>query len=408
MDEFRKELLTKEASEKADSVNLLAMLESRIQEVIKIEQECKRKQPKLFRQRCPRFMRRRAASHNINRVPRRFRIGTDPKAPEKKNLKRLLKKRRRLQFRKHKRILSRYARYKYKDTDKCVLHKWFAKRFKMGTVGNLNGVPIRNNTKNKRNLIRQAKYGCAYLSYAHLIALSISLAGPNDENGRKFRNQLNQLNRLSNVVSGFTFLARSLEGNRYEVVIHLYKPDSQEESDRICPSFVSIKVPKSVDKLEKPPSILTMWIPRNHQDEVLKNLELISAECVKPFQVKVIPPQEWTRLRLIGPKARQESIRIAKEAKVHTAAGEEATMRLHKSLVDRIGRFVEDDDANFTYYATSPLTVDIVFKKKLGRMLWYKLIKTRAHLVGGYEDVTEIFKAPFNPTPFVGLSVIKP
>lgn len=380
MDEYSSELkMRQQVSRETNEINLLNMIESRIMEIVQIEDECKRKLPKLYHQRLPRFMRRRAASHNPNRLPKRFRpseksdFGT-------KDRKKLLKHRRKIQFRKHKRILSKHVKHKYKDSFKCLLHKWFAKRFKMGQEGALEHVPLYNNTKNQRNLYRQSCYGCAYLSLAHLIPLRINFKKQNLDD------DLDYLNRLTKEVSGFTFCAQSLIKGQYEIVIHMFNPDTNEY---ICPAFTNLHGAN----VKQPNCEITLWVPRNKFQEIYNNLIVISEQFNREYQIDQVYPKDWTRVRLVGPSAHEQALKISESQKIHKSAILDVKKKLNLSFGLTIGRFVEEKVANFIYYYTKPTVVDIVFKGPEGRMLWHKLIKNKAHLVGGHRDIDRLLVA---------------
>lgn len=392
MDQFKYDVQMDQKAKQAVDINLLNMIESRIMEIIQIEDECKKKLPKLYNQRLQRFMRRRAASHNIKRLPKRIRSATkksdegEKSKKKEKQRKCLLRYRRRSRFQKHKRVLKRHGRHNYKDPNKSLLHKWFAKRFKMGKTEPLLHVPLHNNTKNQRNLYRQARYGCAYLSLAHLIPLQITLSSSKD--GCHLENQLKELNRLTNEVSGFTFCARALEKGNYEIAIHLNEPDVVPRQ-HICSTFASLSISEKTDQA----TVLTLWVPKEHYAEVLKHLDSISEGCTKKITINRIHPREWTRIRLIGPNAREESMKISLDAEKHKLAINDADLRLDRVFGISIGRCVEEKVASFTYYNTYPKAVDVVFRTKEGRMLWHKLIKNKAHLVGGHRDLERLLVA---------------
>lgn len=378
MDEF----LTETPKTRGSSdINLLNMIESRIIEIIQIEDECKRKLPKLYHQRLPRFMRRRAASHNPKRIPKK-RISSEP--GKAKSRKKLIKYRNRLRFRKRKRVSNKHARHKFKDVNKCLLHKWFAKRFKFGKKEPLLYVPLFNNTKNQRNLRRQSKFGCAYLSLAHLVPIQLSLASFKCVSD--LYAQLEHLNQLSDQLSGFTFCARALEGGHYELAVHLYKVNSSPR-EYICPALVNLLKPAV--KSDQPVR-LTLWVPRDKAGEVTNDLQTISDNCDNKFGIKRLKPRDFTRIRLVGPRAQEETEKIVVNKKKCELAIQDAAMKLDRFYGLSIGRHLKEDLVELTYFNTKPLCVDIVFKTEKGRMLWYKLIKNKAHLVGGHRDIDRL------------------
>lgn len=368
MDQFKEDLKTKQSNL---DLNLLRMIESRITEIIQIENEIKKKYPKLFQQRLPRFMRRRAASHNPKRIPKRLR----PTKFNAKERRKLYKYRLRIRYQKHKRILNKHARHKFKDSNKTVLHKWFAKRFKMSQEQPLEHVPLHNNTKNQRNLYRQTRYGCVYLSFAHLVAIKIDL----EYNTAT----VERLNKLANSISGFTFSAISLESGRYEIAIHLFKSSADGQTAKgkrlhLCPALVN-----------NHKTHLLLWIPRLMVQQVQEQLEKIDV----PFSL--IMARDCVRIRLLGPESRSEAMKIAEDKNKHQDAIQDVDRRLLPSqeFGASIGRFIRESNADFIYYQTKPVAVDVVFRNKAGRMLWHQLVKNKAHLVGGKRDVDNLLTA---------------
>lgn len=321
MDEFKKDLKAEREAKHIKDINLLNMIESRIMEIVQIEDECKKKLPKLYSQRLPRFMRRRAACHDIRRIPRRLRPSS---ASHLKPRKGLLKYRRKKRFQKHKRILKRHTRHKYKDLNKCLMHKWFAKRFKMCQQSSLIHVPLYNNTKNQRNLYRQTRYGCAFISMAHLNALQLTF-DPCLSVG-ELKCQLMQLNQLAFEISGFTFNARALSNTNYETLIHLYKPTDKPSTERdyICSVMAhlggvgNIECPertKQYRDASRQPAQLTIWVPKEKLKDLADYLNQVAENFgEKRFSLRKISPAEQTRVRLVGPDAWDQAMRVSAEA----------------------------------------------------------------------------------------------
>lgn len=355
-------------------INLLNMIESRILDILQMEQEAKRKRPKLFSQRLPRFMRRRAACHNIKRLPRKL----QSRSTSGKSRKSLMKFRRRDQFRRHKRILRKHSKHDFQDPTKCLIHKWFAKRFKLAKDEPWKNVPLYNNTKNRRNLYRQSVYGCAYFSMGHLIPISLTLCIPDKKSKFMMLDQLEKLNKLTNESSGFTFCAISLEKCRYELTIKLF--DVRQEY--ICDALVYL------DNYDDPKSStkITLWVPRDKHQNICDKLRTISADCKHPFEISTIMPRELIRIRLVGPDARERALSICEDREKHEMAISETDIKCRRVFGCLMGRFEKGIVTDVIYFNTEPNIVDIVFKGPKGRMLWYKLIKNNSHLVGGQRD----------------------
>uniref|UniRef100_A0A6G1SGG1 Pop1 N-terminal domain-containing protein n=1 Tax=Aceria tosichella TaxID=561515 RepID=A0A6G1SGG1_9ACAR len=378
MDQFKMDAKKVDQAMDANQLNLLRMVESRIVEIVQIENDVKKKYPKLFTQRLPRYMRRRAGSHNPYRIPkwlRNTRLTT-------RDRRKLYCYRQRLRFRKHKRILDKHARHRFKDPNKSLLHKWFAKRFKMDKKPQegMEFVPLHNNTKNFRNLYRQTRYGCAFISMAHLVAFKVN--SPYDTA------TIDALNELTRSVSGFTFAARALELGRYEVVIHLYETSlaaAHQRSKSSPPKKVYTHLCPAIVHNNK--THWTLWVPRVVADRVDKLLTTVELPHCR------VAPRDAIRIRLVGPDAHRRAAAIALDPVKHEQAIEDVELRLMKShkFHTTIGRYFEEKDASFTYYQTDPISVDVVFRnRRKGRMLWHQLVRNKAHLVGGKRDVDEL------------------
>lgn len=350
--------------------NMLNMIESRIIELLKAEQESKRKLPKLFSQRLPRHMRRRAACHDPKRLPKRLRRYVEAADTRKKLLIYRLKKR----HTKNKRILKKHLGHHFKDGSKCLLHKWFAKRFKMEHFGILKNLPLHNSTKNQLNLYRQSLYGCAYISMAHLVRIRLDF---NQGVRGQIISLLDQLNSLTNCISGFTFSAEALELGEFEITVKLFSP----AKEFICNALVFLS-----NYSKCCPSYLTMWLPKENSVEILRRLEEISELSKVKFRCSLQSTSDILRIRLLGPNSHLRALSISTNLHENTKARDQVVTQIHKSLGLSIGRFIEEDNLDVIHYNTDPITVDIVLKGPSGRLLWCKLVKNKAHLVGGYRD----------------------
>lgn len=145
-----------------DEISLIKMIESRYSEINQLVGEIKTKSPKLVSQKFPLHMRRRAASHNINRLPSRTRklvrkklAGKDMTSQVKERKRKNCKK-----YQNRKKLEINHAVRESKP-DRCLLHLWFVKRFKMISMDNLI-IPNYNTTKNRRKIYRMSKNGCVH------------------------------------------------------------------------------------------------------------------------------------------------------------------------------------------------------------------------------------------------------
>lgn len=157
-----------------DELSLVKMIESRYSEINQLIGEMKAKSPKLVQQKLPLHMRRRAASHNINRLPARARKLLRRKLAGK-DLTSQVKERKRKNCKKHqnrKKLEISHA-IRESKSDRCLLHLWFVKRFKMISLYNLI-IPNYNTTKNRRKIYRMSKSGCVHFYLPHIQCIQIN------------------------------------------------------------------------------------------------------------------------------------------------------------------------------------------------------------------------------------------
>lgn len=202
------------------------------------------------------------------------------------------------------------------------------------------------------------------------------------------------LNKLTDETSGFTFCAQAIEAKNYEVCLHLYEPSSQQEQGAerkyLGPAFVSF----SDAVREKDTAKLRIWVCRGIINQVMQHVDSILSclsDLKMPVSAKKIPPSEIIRIRMIGQNAYDELSKVITDQNSHKAATEAAERRLPTQLGASIGRCLKDSDhMHLIYFNTHPRCVDLVLSQRQGKLLWHKLIKNKAHLVGGYRDVERL------------------
>ncbi|CAG2107486.1 unnamed protein product [Medioppia subpectinata] len=211
-------------SSMSTEIYLLKRMESHCLELDSLNTECRTKSPKLMSQRLPRFMRRRAASHNPKRVPKYIqRVIHDSKpsallSTHSKKKKTNNKKKKHINERKHELSVKRRNEKK----ERTILHIWFAKRFKMKVYFN-RLTPIKNCTKNERLLYRNSKQDFVfnYLSIYNCIEIDYSMSG---------RQQL--------VNIGCTFGAKLYESGNREGMTVLYAYESYPLKPLVSTAFL--------------------------------------------------------------------------------------------------------------------------------------------------------------------------
>lgn len=151
-------------------ISLIGMIQSRCSEINQLINDITSRSPKLASQRLPIHMRRRAASHNINRLPSKARKlmskwnqgQKSGEVPEKKKKKQ----------RKSKKAVVISQTKREAKPDRTLLHLWFVKRFKMLKVFN-STLPSHNNTKNQRKIHKHSKDDCIHFYLAQFKCIII-------------------------------------------------------------------------------------------------------------------------------------------------------------------------------------------------------------------------------------------
>lgn len=188
-------------SEKLDTaVNIMRFVKARKNEIKFITSVIETKLPKRVIQQLPRHMRRRAASHNPKRLPRRLRERAMKELEKVKKAKRPSRKFRR----KPSKLLEEYNR-RQRNHIWLETHIWFAKRFKMIDIWGYK-LPLYSNEKCLKALYQSA------MQYALL--QDISYYGCIELSGKE-ETLLKQLSQLTNPELGLTFKSKIfLDGSR--------------------------------------------------------------------------------------------------------------------------------------------------------------------------------------------------
>lgn len=192
--------------------------------------------------------------------------------------------------------------------------------------------------------------------------------------------QLRCLNRLCNPASGFTFLAKSICDGHYEVLTYLYKLD-QYPYGFICPARITF-----IDMTK-----LLLWIPQNKYESVLEQV----MTSLNKLDSLSICKGNMMRFRLVGPNCIKEACRICPSSGGLLGVIKESQLRLSQAYSASIGRRVtvseNQTSISFIYFNSAPKMIDIILPiKTKSKMVWYELIKNRAHLMGGMRDL-ELF-----------------
>ncbi|XP_074600198.1 POP1 ribonuclease P/MRP subunit [Brevipalpus obovatus] len=362
-----------------DEISMVKMIESRYSEINQLVSEVKAKAPKLISQKLPLHMRRRAASHNINRLPSRARklirrkmAGKDLTTSEAKE-----KKRKKCKKHHNKKKFALSQALRETKPDRSPLHIWFAKRFKMITVNGLI-VPDYNTTKNRRKLHRMSKEGCIHFYLPHLQCVQI-----------KYRNHdsWTLVERLSGIVNGSPgeeILCPDRPPDRWMLTI------SDRNGQTYGPGHF-ILIPKM--------NLLLVWVHKSIFQSVSQllidifadtSIEVADASRIfqffKFFGIETLPLIKKALGKVIGshmPPTFQSSGFVFSDIKYDHQA--EPVIRSSDQMEVEDEPSIEKTVIMFNKISSTPLT-DIVVPYHQTRSFWQRLIRNRSHLVGGLRD----------------------
>lgn len=338
------------------------VVNARLIELNSLSKEIKLKDNKLVLQRIPRYMRRRAASHNPKRVPSRY-----VKHPLAALANSAVKERRRKKRKKHvnkaKQRLS--VRKRNKKEGRTLLHIWFRKRFSL--VNELDYlVPLKNNTKNYRNLHRVSTRTCAF--YYRPLSRSLEI---------KFADR-QQLSEAMVLLKGlFNCPTRLNDCADRELDLFFYK-------DNRCLAPVSV--------LQHSETSIWLSIPADFHSSLNQKLSKLFSGINLKFTVY---ENQFERFRLVGPKSSKYLELLLNNSSSKAPDDVRLAGLLSGEPPNKAFRVVES--SKFTGPKSSE-SVTILVKDKQRRILdalvprrfakrfWYNLVKNKSHLVGGKVD----------------------
>ncbi|KAI1304898.1 hypothetical protein HDE_01687 [Halotydeus destructor] len=371
-----------------DEVNLLKLINARKEEINSINSECRTKLPKLAQQRLPRYMRRRAASHNPKRIPKACRSKwlTSTKAPTgHSDATSEAKEKRRLKMKKHinEKKLKENIEKRNAREERSLFHVWFAKRFKMEPLWS-KLVPIRNNTKNERNLHRMAKRGiCYYYMSSFMKALKIRI-GFNEM--QLFLHQLISPESKS--------LIENVEDR--EQTVNLYEPEKYPLG-LIGPVALSW----SSSKCE-----WTVWCHVSILESVTQLLtDRFSSENLS------VDVADLERIKLVGPESFEKLEKVLEQKVSFSTEDNGILFNVDVSKISELEPLCDPTSCYFQVVNDNigdRISLDIVVEKKCARAIWNKLIVNKSHLVGGIRDLKTLYFNSSKPLfPYFGFSDAK-
>ena len=363
-----------------------------------LKTECQKNSPKLMSQRLPRFMRRRASSHNPKRVPKSVRQSYDNKSNKtetQKNQKKSKNKNKKY-VNKKKSELSLKRRHQKKE--RSVLHVWFAKRFKMKIYWNCL-LPEKNTTKNQRLLYHNSKNDYIFEYLSHYSCLQIDYS-------KSERQQL--ISFLADFVDSevsYSFGAKIYESERREGMTVLYDYKSYPFKPLVSSYFL----------WNQNNSKLWLWIHISVYDKVFQLLSDYSKQNYsQKFQFNR-KTKQLERFRLFGPKALQllskcfnfdfNAINLSEVCadSVHYFRSSDNIISLIESnetnlFRDNPGSVSQKKSLNcFDFILilknrlyNNRMTFDLIVSTDSAKTFWKTFTENRGHRVGGLHDLQMI------------------
>ena len=342
-------------------------------------------------QRLPRFMRRRASSHNPKRIPRSVRqlIGkSSDQNKQSDNKKNNTYKRKHVNKKKQQISVKRRSQRE----DRSVLHIWFAKRFQM--VMHCNRlIPMKNNTKNQRILYHKSKDDVVF--YYHSLENCIEI----DYSNCSEQEVINYLSKFINEEIGSRL---EMDKDR-EVNAIFYDPNNPTK-------------PLSPVKLIWSQTGSKLLILNNvcESENIESTLIQISDQCLSSKLSIVNKKNNLDRLRVIGPKTLhllsrclnfdfnvKLSYNETKSDSIHYFRYNDNTVSaIDSSQTSLFNGEPKDDtfskslskDFDFALIIKNKalnnrFVIDIIVSSDSVKTLWYRITENRSHRVGGLRDM---------------------
>ncbi|XP_053205234.1 uncharacterized protein LOC128389637 [Panonychus citri] len=372
----------KEQAKLPQEISLISLIQSRYSEIKQIINEFKTTSPKLASQKLPIHMRRRAASHNVKRLPSKTRLIVERKS-KGKELTSDSKEKKRKQKRKYqngKKVNLSHAVREAK-CDRSLLHLWFVKRFKMINLFN-QLVPNYNTTKNLRKLHRMSKKGCIHFYFPYYKSIIV---------------RIDDIDLVSKKLGQFTksnfdsFFSGPVALGFTSKWVQFFK-DSDSQSQIMGPGYLIF---------DKKNNILIIWCHTLIHSEISNKLFFICGGKVSDDE------KIYQLFSLIG----SESLHHLKKTLGDCGSflpdnfqdGNILTIEGDKILNEPIGEkssqphrrieISQDNNENLTSLIIHMVKMnnrELIFLSTpypKAKDFWYKLVKNRTHLVGGLRDI---------------------
>ncbi|XP_054154470.1 ribonucleases P/MRP protein subunit popl-1-like [Oppia nitens] len=385
----------------SSDIYLMKQIESHSLELNSLTADCRTKLPKLMSQRLPRFMRRRASSHNPKRVPKSIRLAIEGKTNDSIEKHKKLKNQKK--NKKHKKFVNEIKRKesiqrRNQKSERSVLHVWFAKRFHMKMFYN-RLMPNNNCTKNERILYQNSKqdFVAYYLSTYVCIEIDYSVS--------EKQLLIDFLTKFTHLDISPSFGAKIYESGNREGITIIYNYESYPFEPLVSINFVwNHKFTK-----------LWIWCHICVYDKLLN----LFYDCQQKYLSKVDfkingHKNQLERFRIIGPKGLMllskcfnfdfnqildpktvnsvHYLRIS-ENKTSLIDSNETNLFLDNCFVSSSKKFINCFDfmlitKNNTF--KNRVTYDLVVLSEFANRLWHKICENRGHRVGGIHDLNMI------------------
>lgn len=340
-------------------------------------------------QRLPRYMRRRASSHNPKRIPRSVRQSAVAKQANTKDKPKSKKKK---YVNKNKRLISIKKRSERKD--RSVLHIWFAKRFQMKRFYN-RIIAVKNNTKNQRSLYHKSKtdFVLYYLSTEKCIEIDFS-----DWSHQE--------------ITRFMCLLTKPETSSLKT----FDTDQDQEVNAVFNEQTNSEKPLAPVKLisNRTKSKLWIWSHISIYEQIITTLDEVSQkQCSNRLTIKS-PNNNFERFRVIGPKSlhllskcfdfnfddklkpnetKNDSIHYMRcKENVISIIDSQQTSLFDQHISGNTSSKNISQDFDFVLIMRhktfiNRFAIDLIVSSDCANTLWYKIAENRSHKVGGLRDL---------------------
>lgn len=372
--------------------------DARMTELNLLSKELRPKSKRLSLLRLPRYMRRRAASHNPRRLPKRFRYVGSRLNPNITS--HVTKKRKRLK--KHLGVARRRksAHKRNQKSNRHLLHIWFRKRFELRSLFGVYSA-WQNNTKNFRLLCRQTHRQCVFFHLPHHVFARLTCE----------KSKAANLSLMLSQLSGNCFTHRN-RLTRKEITLPVMAGPT---SKQLLGIVRLVRTDSNSDTIELLVSTSML------ANEIV--FDCLKSGCIQHEIAFSAYKNQFQRFRVLGTKAA-----AVLSHTLHKIITEENQTSSSPKLFESVKLFEDKESRVYSWNANDLFDgpratfravvldmaldsrrivqcVDLLVPSNCAKRFWYTLVQNRAHLVGGLRNLMYFsLERKMAHFPFVGAS----